>query len=129
MIRLQNVPKMAVHNFTLNRNKPKTINTLERTPQFDTVNFTGKKPPVDELNDDDIIELSDDDMVSEPVYIELDDFEAEDERRRKQQEETDIQVNNDIIMYSMLLDEMNGEGYDMNDDYSSYDNGIDDLGF
>lgn len=126
MIKIQNLPQIPIFNFTSNNNRPKINNSLERTPQFDTVNFTGKKPPVD---DDEIIELSDDDIIIEPELIEIDPFE-EDERRRKQQEQDDIQLMNDIAAYSILADDIYGTDYDsMNDDYSQFDNGFDDFGF
>ncbi len=140
MIKIQNLPQMPIFNFTSNNNRPKINNSLERTPQFDTVNFTGKqqhKPiePIyelseDDLVEDDVIELSDDDLVIEPEFIEVDPYEKEDERRRRQQEQDDIQLMNDIAVYSVLADDIYGTDYDsMNDDYSQFDNGFDDFGF
>ena len=125
MIKIQNLGQMPTFSFRQNNNRPKINNSLERSPQFDTVNFTGKKPPVD----DEIIELSDDDIIIEPELIEIDPFE-EDERRRKQQEQDDIQLMNDIAAYSILADDIYDTDYDsMNDDYSQFDNGFDDFGF
>lgn len=129
MIKIQNLPQMPIFNFTSNNNRPKINNSLERTPQFDTVNFTGKqqhKPiePIyelseDDLVEDDVIELSDDDLV-----IEVDPYEKEDERRRRQQEQDDTEFINDMALYAVLANEMY-EGYDN----SELDNGIDDFGF
>ena len=126
MIKIQNLGQMPTFSFMQNKNRPKINNSLERSPQFDTVNFTGKKPPVD----DEIIELSDEDLIIEPEFIEVDPYKEDNERRRRQQELDDIQLINDIAIYSMMADDIYGTDYDsMNDDYSQFDNNIDDFGF
>ena len=126
MIKIQNLGQMPTFSFRQNNNRPKINNSLERSPQFDTVNFTGKKPPVD----DEIIELSDEDLIIKPEFIEVDPYKEDNERRRRQQELDDIQLMNDIAIYSMMADDIYGTDYDsMNDDYSQFDNNIDDFGF
>lgn len=126
MIKIQNLGQMPTFSFMQNNNRPKINNSLERSPQFDTVNFTGKKPPVD----DEIIELSDEDLIIKPEFIEVDPYKEDNERRRRQQELDDIQLMNDIAIYSMMADDIYGTDYDsMNDDYSQFDNNIDDFGF
>lgn len=134
MIKIQNLGQMPTFSFRQNNNRPKINNSLERSPQFDTVNFTGKqqhKPiePIyelseDDLVEDDVIELSDDDLVIEPEFIEVDPYEKEDERRRRQQEQDDTEFINDMALYAVLANEMY-EGYDN----SELDNSIDDFGF
>ena len=126
MIKIQNLGQMPTFSFRQNNNRPKINNSLERSPQFDTVNFTGKKPPVD----DEIIELSDEDLIIKPEFIEVDPYKEDNERRRRQQELDDIQLMNDIAIYSMMADDIYGTDYDsMNDDYSQFDNNIDDFEF
>lgn len=133
MIRLQNLPQMVSFNFKSNNNQSRSVSTnniLERTPQFDTVNFTGKKPNF--RPDDDIIKpeiyIEPDEDIIEPEIVDIDFADKEAERRRKQQEDDDIMLANEIAVYSILLDEMNNN-YDTDNDYSSSDNGFDDFDF
>ena len=106
-------------------------NTLERTPNFDTVTFSGKRPNkdidgriVDVIPDEDIEILSDDVLFVEPEdveeiddsdnFVEVYDYDQEmnslknetEEEDRRQKEQLDAQLNDELLVYGVILPEM-----------------------
>ncbi len=123
MIRLQNVPQLSVFNFTQQAAPQRNAsinNNLERSPQRDSISFTGKikkeEPeeilPIIDLDAEDVIEVDDADIISvdDSAYIyDLEDQERclreekeEDERRRREEDD----LNNDMLLYGAVLPSM-----------------------
>lgn len=106
------------------------MNTLERSPMNDSVSFSGKRhhKPVDEdrvydLEDLEVVEaepcdMSDEDMEilevdndSYPEVMSLDEEiarrkEEREEYERRRQEQLDMQLNDDLIMYGVVMPEL-----------------------
>ena len=158
MIKLQNVPRLSVFSFTQQAAPQRNAsinNNLERSPQRDSISFTGKikkeEPeeilPIIDLDAADVVELDDADIVSvdeSTDFYELEEQERrlreereEDERRQREEQE----LNDDMLFYGAVLPSMddplkdsfnNDDLYPQDDDFSSFDDGLndfDDFGF
>lgn len=146
MIRLQNVSQLAVFNFTqqaaLQRNAS-INNNLERSPQCDSISFTGKikkeEPeeilPIIDLDAEDIVEVGKADFISDEdsAYIynledqegRLREEEAEEDRRRREEDD----LNNDMLLYGAVLPAMiiGAEDISVVDDTTNTYDSLDDI--
>ena len=123
MIKLQNVPRLSVFNFTQQAAPQRNAsinNNLERSPQRDSISFTSKikkeEPeeilPIIDLDAADVVELDDADIVSvdeSTDFYELEEQERrlreereEDERRQREEQE----LNDDMLFYGAVLPSM-----------------------